>query len=284
MTSTNLKLNCPFKGCSTTYISTNHLREHLTTAHEDSLHKIKDEWWNTSTLHPCKTCYCKKIFINPGYLKRHIQNHHTSKIESKDNIDLLKEHIPPPPSSNTEWDKSLPWLHNLKITPPPFRQNIWHKTNSNIKNKIKYTYHQLIKIITISTKEPTDRPHIPHLHKRDILWKLGIIFESLILFPINKEMKEHTSQQIKQRLLLFHTGKIIELYDQSRQVTSLTPQQKRDMANKMPTQQIQKNTQLAANLDNYKTALDPLTQDTPIALNTNTNVNILKRLLKKNTT
>ena len=45
-----------------------------------------------------------------------------------------------------------------------------------------------------------------------------------------------------------------------------------------PKQLLQKNAQMAAELDNYKSAIDRLSQATQIALNTNENISILKKL------
>ena len=233
-------INCPFKGCKTSCNTPTTIREHITIAHSTSLHKIDNEWWKKSTLHPCKLCNFKKIFKNPGFLNRHILRHHTTRDSTSNNITILKKYIPSPPNTDPQWNTSLIWLHNLKITPPPFRQNIWHKTNANIKNSIKLTYHQLINSIIKSTEEPKEKPFIPHLHKREVLWKLCFLFESFVLFPIDKTTKINTSQQIRNRLFLFQTGDIQELYNMSRNVKSLSPKQKRTLAEKMLTNKYRK--------------------------------------------
>ena len=278
MSTTNTNFTCPFKGCKLLCPTTNTLREHLTTNHPESLHKIPDTWWTENRLYPCKHCSSTNIFRTQGFLNRHIRKTHLTKKEGIDNLTLLNKHIPTPPLTTSLWKENLPWLHNLKIKPPPFRQNIWHKTNTNTKNKIKHLYHLLIKSIVDSNNEIDERPKIPHLHDRDPLWKLGMIFESLILHPIPNNSKDGTAEHINKRLHLFQKGDITTLYQLSREVISLSPQQKKDKADKISLQKNQKHAQIAANLDNYKSALDRLSNSTPIALNNTQNVEILKKL------
>ena len=187
------EVKCPFKGCLTSCHNSNILRDHLLTNHLQSLHKLNTETWTNLKLHPCSLCNNQNIFKTKGYLNRHILQSHKKEDIGKDNITLLQEHIPLPPTSTPKWEKTLPWLHNLSITPPPFRQNIWHKTNKSAKNKIKFIYHKIILCITESSHKCNERPMIPHLHRREALWKLGLIFESLILHPIPKKSTEGTA-------------------------------------------------------------------------------------------
>ena len=56
------------------------------------------------------------------------------------------------------------------------------------------------------------------------------------------------------------------------------PTKKRDKADNISQQKNQKHAEIAANLDNYKSALDRLSKSTPIALNNTQNVEILKKL------
>ena len=74
------------------------------------------------------------------------------------------------------------------------------------------------------------------------------------------------------------TRDIKTLYEQSRNTTSKTPLEK---ANKHKDEQIHtrnKCAQLAADNDNFRSAIDRITADTPIALNTPEVVEILKDL------
>ena len=146
-----------------------------------------------------------------------------------------------------------------------------------IKSNI-YIYHKIILCITTSTQNSNEKPSIPYFHKRDVLWKLGIIFETLILHPIPRKSTEGTATHINNRLHLLQIGDIETVYNMAYNVKSLTPLQKKDLSQNTPKQQIQKNAQMAADLDNYRSALDRLSQNTPIAINTEDNVNRLKKL------
>ena len=142
-------------------------------------------------------------------------------------MERITEAIPVPPTSTHHWNESLTWLNNLKITPPPFRQNIWLKTNKNTQTKIIHLYHRLL-LVLISTPNTTQTTLIiPSIHKIEVSWKLVFIFESIILFPTkNKANHMTTSPTIEKRLHLLRTWNIKQLYEESRAVVSLSPQEK----------------------------------------------------------
>ena len=175
--------------------------------------------------------------------------------------------------------ESLTWLNNLQINPPPFRQNIWLKTNKGIQTKIIHLYHRLL-LVLINTPNTTQiTPLIPAIHKIEVIWKLVFIFESIILFPTkNKAKYMTTSPTIEKRLHLFRTGNIKPLYEESRTVISLSPQEKKTKFDNMSKSSTLQSAQIAANNDQYKSAISRLTQDTPVAINTPEIVNILEGL------
>ena len=117
-------------------------------------------------------------------------------------------------------------MHNLRLVPPPFRQNMWLKTNKSTKNKVKSVYHTLLQTDISSPNTTTDQPNIPFLHKSDVLWKISLIFESLILLPLEKNTGNTTAVQISRRLHLFRTGHIKTLYDEPRSIFSRTSLEK----------------------------------------------------------
>ena len=281
MSRLNTTTKCPFPGCSQEMVSTNLLRDHLTLNHKQDLHKINTEQWNTIGLFACHNCNNQNIFKSKGILNRHILRQHNTHTTGKDNLTLLLHHLPTPNTSACKWINTLPWLHNLRLEPPPFRQNIWHKTNTSTKNKIKHVYHNILQTIVASRHPTTDRPQINHLHKRDSIWKIGILFQSLILCPLPRDSQEGTSYHINLRLHKLQTGDIVTLYKESRNITSLTPLQKKERADKTTNRQRINSAQMAANLDNYKSAIARLDQSTPVALNTEQNLHILKKLYPK---
>ena len=76
---------------------------------------------------------------------------------------------------------------------------------------------------------------------------------------------------------------IRDLYVKSRKVVSLTPIQKSQKNDKQTESSINKCAQIVADNDNYKSAIDRLTNNTPIAINTPEIVEILKNSTQINT-
>ena len=162
--------------------------------------------------------------------------------------------------------------------PPPFRQNIWLKTNKSTRNRIKAVYHNILQTVVSSPIATKHSPLIPHLHRSDVIWKLALLFESLILFPFPKTSKDTTATIITKRLHLFRIGNIKQLFHDSRGVISKTPLEKSNRAGKETISTRNKCAQLAADTDNYRSAIDRVMSDTPIAINTPDVVEILKDL------
>lgn len=117
-------IRCPFVGCISCFPSTNLIRDHLPHDHPNDLNKISPSQWQDLDLHFCHQCN-KNIFKSKGFLTRHILNAHHSDNKNNKNLTRLLHYIPTPPSSTYKWGTMLPWIHNLNIEAPPFRQNIW---------------------------------------------------------------------------------------------------------------------------------------------------------------
>ena len=183
-----VKIKCLFEGCTTTVPSDNLLKNHLLYDHHQDLHKIPSNKWIEHNFHFCTKCN-DKIFTSKGYLDRHIKITHTQEDNSENNLTRLLKYMPTPPSSQNKWNQTLPWLHNLHIIPPPFRQNIWLKTNKSSKDKVKSCYHRLLQALLSLPQVTNDKPIIPHLHRNIVLWKLEFIFESIILYPLQRTQK-----------------------------------------------------------------------------------------------
>ena len=114
----------------------------------------------------------------------------------------------------------------------------------------------------------------------DLIEKLLIIFEQIVLFPLpsskeatSTEKKTSANQAIHDRSRRFKQGRIRELYEESRLVHNKYP---KDLANNPSP--MQKSAQLAADLDNYKTANARLTKHAPVALINDENFSVLERL------
>jgi len=104
------------------------------------------------------------------------------------------------------------------------------------------------------------------------------MFESLMLFPFPKKSEDTTATVITKRIHLFRTGNLKQLYIDSRNVNSKTPLEKANRAENQTISTRNKSAQLAADNDNYRSAIDRIVSDTPIAINTPDVVNILKQL------
>ena len=177
-----------------------------------------------------------------------------------------------------KWNETLPWIHNLNLTPPPFRQNIWLKLNNSTKKRIKAVYHNILQIVVSSPLTTSNSPIVPFLHRSDVLWKIAFMFESIMLFPFPKDSEDTTAIIINKRIHLFRTGNLKQLYKESREVISRTPLEKANRAEAQTTSTRNKSAQLAADNDNYRSAIDRIVSDTPIAINTPEVVEILKEL------
>ena len=136
-------IRCPFAGCISCFPSTNLLEDQLLHDNYNDLNKITTSQWQDSNLHFCHHCN-NKIFKTQGFLARHIQNAHHKENDTDNNLTRLLHYISTPPSSTNMLETTLPWIHNLNIEPPPFRQNLWLKTNKSIKNKVISAYHKLL--------------------------------------------------------------------------------------------------------------------------------------------
>ena len=211
------------KNCFKPFDSKNLLKDHLLLDHIEELHNIQEMKWSESDLYHCKTC-TNCIFTCKGSLTRHTNTYHNRTITSnKTNIERLIEFIPVPPTSTHIWNNTIAWLQNLNITPPPFRQSIWLKTNKGTKTKIISLYHRLLLALINTPNTATTTPNIPSLHNIEVVWKLVFIFESIILFPIKHTSNQtNTTPTLEKRFHLFRTGNVKKLYEESRNITSLS--------------------------------------------------------------
>jgi hypothetical protein len=106
--------------------------------------------------------------------------------------------------------------------------------------------------------------------------QLQILFEQLVLFPIPTSARnddQGLNSIIHQRLRKLKQGKIRELYEEAHQVVSKTPKQQVES----PVQ-IQRSAQLAADLDNFKSANARITKHAPVALINDSNLHVLEKL------
>jgi hypothetical protein len=180
----------------------------------------------------------------------------------------------------SEWSDGLTFLKSFKLTPPPFRQPLTTKIKYRLEEAICNTF-----ISTIAVCDEALKPHPnPKFAKKNDYnsWELlllPILFERLVLFPLppqpttsNKKCPS-INQIIHDRLRRFKQGKLRELYEESEAIVSKTPKQQHEHP-----ADIQRSAQLAADLDNFKSANARITKHAPVALINNSNIHVLENL------
>jgi hypothetical protein len=122
-----------------------------------------------------------------------------------------------------------------------------------------------------ATNESLKPPAYPtRLNKTDFdpwpILQLQILFKQLVLFPTDKSSdrkrpSKAVNATIHERLRKFKQGKLSKSYEESRQVTSKTPKQQAASPVK-----VQRVAQVAADLDNFKSANASVTKHAPVGL------------------
>ena len=142
-------------------------------------------------------------------------------------------------------------------------------------------YHQILLLIIHSPNTTKDKPQVSYLHKIEVIWKLAFIFEYIMLSPIEQNTQEGTSKQIQNRIHLMRRGKTKQVYEQSRKCTSMTPEEKATKNNTESSTHKFKCAQIAADNDQFRSAIARVNNNTPVALNTNETIKILSSLYSK---
>ena len=226
----------------------------------------------------CRQCD-DKLFVTLNALNKHVRAHHC---ETRDltNLQLVQEALFDDLKDNctSEWPDALDFLRSLRLTPPPFQQPLTTKVKYRLEQDLCETFLKTIKISNEALKPPT---HPKSTKKSEYqpweLLLLPILFEQLVLFPEvptkNPKKRPSLSYTLRDRLLRFKQGRLRELYDESRQVRSKTP---KEQATKPVS--VQKSAQVAADLDNFKSANARITKHAPVALINDTNLHVLQGL------
>eukprot|EP00956_Cyclotella_meneghiniana_P032064 scaffold86358_cov47-Cyclotella_meneghiniana.AAC.5 len=160
------------------------------------------------------------------------------------------------------------------------------KINHRLETNIVNTFHEVTHASVEANKEVK---HNKNISKQDFdadpILALQILFERLVLFPLppadkpigsnpkHKARHATVNQTINERLRLFKQGRIRELYEESNAVKSKSP---REMAEN--PERIQKNAQLAVDLDNAKSANIRLTKNAPVAIIDDVRLKVLQAL------
>jgi hypothetical protein len=193
----------------------------------------------------CRECN-NKLFVTLTTLNNHIRSQH-NEYRTLNNLQLVEQALFRDLEGNytSHWRDSLVFLQQLKHEPPPFRQPLTTKIRWRLEQHVSETFLKVVELNNEALK-PIQH-HSSHQHNNFDPWpllQLQILFEQLVLFPINpttSNSKKGLNSIIHERLRKFKQGRIRELYDKAHLIQSKTPKQQAEN----PVS-IQKSAQLAA--------------------------------------
>jgi hypothetical protein len=254
------------------------MRTHADTANQNcGLANLTDAELENNSLFVCRECD-NKLFVTLTTLNNHVRSQHT-EYRTLNNLQLVEQALFRDLDGNytSEWKDGLLFLQQLQHKPPPFRQPLTTKIRWRLEQHVSETF---LKVVELNNEALKPTQHNPSRQQRNFdpwpLLQLQILFEQLILFPINAattDPKKGLNSIIHERLRKFKQGKIRELYEEAHLIQSKTPKQQAEN----PVS-IQKSAQLAADLDNFKTANARVTKHAPVALINNDNLHVLQGL------
>lgn len=253
------------------------VRDHLQQAHTAELSQLTDAELEKNDLFICRECG-NKIFVSLTTLNNHVRSNHTES-RSLNNLQLVEKYLFDDLDGNydSEWADGLAFLRELHNQPPPFRQPLTTKIRWRLEQHVNETFLSVVEINNEALK-PATHPSFRNRRAFDPwpLLQLQILFEQLVLFPVptsERSNDQGINSIIHQRLRKFKQGKIRELYEEAHQVVSKTPKQQVES----PVQ-IQRSAQVAADLDNFKSANARITKHAPVALINEKNLHVLEKL------
>ena len=287
---------CPFPECTQHHDAdkpkgfdcTKTLIKHLNDQHGHEIVNIPLSYLKESNLHICHQCTPPKIFSNPTQFNKHCNSHITHR--TTDNFTILTKHLYDEPTKSTQnnnWQSALKWLSTYDPEPPPFRTSLIPAIKYQLEDMLLDLLSDII-IATNELKKPPEKSKEKHpSYDTDVAaGQLIYIYEQLILAPTTKEKNGPSlTQLIKRRIRLFRSGQLETLYNESRSVTSRVPDtESQPQSQRPPTttntnpQHAGKAAQRAANEDDFRTATARLLKSTPIAPNTQENIEICRQL------
>ena len=278
--------DCPWKVPRFTINPHASIKEHLITAHNETHPSdyLTPSYCNKHGFYPCQICdTTTAIFTTEGHLRQHVTKKHS---RSQTNTQLvLHTYRHAQPETETNWKNSLAYLHQLQLTPPPFRRSLWHKLKPPLRAEFYSTYNNVISWLLAATPPLTQaviRDERPQQHDTDAspFWKLLILLEPLLLAPIKNTVHRTYTNAFRARLSLLKAGRIEDLYQTIWNPTPLpkltnhnnktkTRQQRRQQQQTSPPDQLPQwktsSAQQLADLGNYRAAVKRLTTNTPPA-------------------
>ena len=181
---------------------------------------------------------------------------------------------------SNHWQEGLLFLQHHALSPPTFRQTLITKINHRLERRVLNTYHSILESCIEAHKQSSDNTRqFSSDFDPTPIWKLPFIFERLVLGPNPappnqpKKNRQSINQIISRRLSLFQSGQLQVLFDESNSIKSKTRKDFTD--NPVDVQQA---AQLAADLDNPRSAYARLVKHMPVASIDDDNIDILHKL------
>jgi hypothetical protein len=179
------------------------------------------------------------------------------------------------------WREGLLFLRTHTIEPATFCQTLITliQQDTRLEEAILKTY---MDIITCCVKARGEVDYCRGRRQSDYdstpIWILPFIFERLICAPNpdKSATAERTNTFVMRRIRMFRSGQIEALYKESNQVISRTPKDHKENPTK-----IQRSAQIAADVDNYRSANIRLTNDMPVAAIDDEKLQVLQALHPK---
>jgi len=257
------------------------LQRHLADEHVQELDKLPLSFLKETNLSICHQCKKSKLFNNPQSLQKHILTTHTLS-RTKTNCEILTEYLFDESTQSchhNHWNSALDWLNSDNFDPPPFRSTLLPCVKWQLEDLLLDLLEDIIKATNELKKSPPKaKASLPAYNADIAAGQLIYLYEQLILAPTTHNKSDSLTQLIKRRIRLFRSGQLQTLYDESRTVTSTSPQTT-PLADKSQQQRRQQQSaQKAADNDDFKKAISRLLRATPIAPNSPENINICQQL------
>jgi hypothetical protein len=268
----NEPLPCPITGCkhsrngkANPFNTITTLIRHLHSSdHKHSLHLIDNSICHEIKLFTCthRTCtpHPGHFFNSQRALEEHNTSHHppqyqydhsttTTATTFTDNIFTSHAHA----HLDDLWTHGIQFiLSKYEHDPPHFRSTWRHFLKGNNKKRFQLLHHKIMESIIQSNSTHSSAP----------FWWLLFHIELLILAPTKTDHRDNTSigTTIHQRLDLLQSGDIEPLF------TTAFAIRNRNTHKKPPHNNGNRAAQMAADSDNYRTAITRLNTSTPIAI------------------
>ena len=186
---------CPFPACqwqSQQLIGQHrNLRTHISLFHTHELHVIPSQTLTSLKVFPCYSC-CTLCSSQSALLQHNTNKHPTTQTNT--NIAIVQQtyrHLQTL-NNNQNWTTTLQWLHNLDIPPSPNQHSEWHYLQPSTKQAYHTVLHNVVSWANQATLPVHPDPPAPtHQCTATPFYKLLLILEQLLLYPIPKKQLRH---------------------------------------------------------------------------------------------